>query len=54
MTVLPARHWRCPRCGWEYDSPVAVHGVGCPHHKGGPVVMRAVDGENHEKGGRKC
>ena len=39
MTHL-ARHWRCPRCGWRYESPIAVMGVGCPHHKGAPLVMR--------------
>ena len=43
MTTL-ARLWKCPRCGWRYESPIAVMGVGCPHHAR-TVAMKPDDGE---------
>lgn len=31
----PGLAWRCPHCGWQYDSPIRIRGV--THHCGGRV-----------------
>lgn len=38
---MKARHWRCPKCGWTYESPIPVIAVKCPKHKGAGVMMKA-------------
>lgn len=38
-----AYRWKCPKCPYTYESPIAVLGVGCPHHAGETVAMKPED-----------
>lgn len=40
------QRWRCPACGWEYESPIRVIAMACPgpHKPYGQRVMQLIEG----------
>lgn len=46
MTTDRHHHWRCPACGWRYDSPIPVMAVTCGQHKGAGRPMKPITEED--------